>query len=68
MIIKYFAWIKEITSHEEEQIDSNEINNLDKRLWSEDKTAHMIKTPQIFLFNDLKVDNTKLVDLIKLCF
>ena len=30
MIIKYFAWIKEITSHEEEQIDSNEINNLDK--------------------------------------
>ena len=30
MKIKYFAWIKEITSHEEEQIDSNEINNLDK--------------------------------------
>ena len=30
MKIKYFAWIKEITNHEEEQIDSNEINNLDK--------------------------------------
>ncbi len=30
MKIKYFAWIKEITSLEEEQIDSNEINNLDK--------------------------------------
>ena len=30
MKIKYFAWIKEITSYEEEQIDSNEINNLDK--------------------------------------
>ena len=30
MKIKYFAWIKEITSSEEEQIDSKEINNLDK--------------------------------------
>ena len=30
MIIKYFAWIREITKNEEEQIDSNEINNLDK--------------------------------------
>ena len=30
MKIKYFAWIKEITNYEEEQIDSNEINNLDK--------------------------------------
>ena len=30
MKIKYFAWIKEITNYEEEYIDSNEINNLDK--------------------------------------
>ena len=30
MKIKYFAWIKDITSYEEEQIDSNEIDNLDK--------------------------------------
>ena len=30
MKIKYFAWIKEITSHEEEHIDSNKINNLNK--------------------------------------
>jgi len=30
MKIKYFAWIKEITNYEEEHIDSNEINNLDK--------------------------------------
>ena len=30
MKIKYFAWIKEITGYEEEQIDSNKINNLDK--------------------------------------
>ena len=30
MKIKYFAWIKDITGHEEEQINSNEINNLDK--------------------------------------
>ncbi len=30
MKIKYFAWIKEITSYEEEQIDSNKINNLNE--------------------------------------
>ena len=30
MKIKYFAWIKDITGYGEEQIDSNEINNLDK--------------------------------------
>ena len=30
MKIIYFAWIKEITSCEIEQIDSNEINNLDE--------------------------------------
>ena len=30
MKIKYFAWIKEITNKELEEIDSFEINNLDK--------------------------------------
>ena len=30
MIIKYFAWVRDITKNEKEQIDSNEINNLDK--------------------------------------
>ena len=30
MKIKYFAWIKEITNKEIEEIDSFEINNLDK--------------------------------------
>ena len=30
MKIKYFAWLKEITGYEEEQIDSIEVNNLDK--------------------------------------
>ena len=30
MKIKYFAWIKEITNKEVEEIDSFEINNLDK--------------------------------------
>jgi len=30
MKIKYFAWLKEITGYEEEEIDSIEVNNLDK--------------------------------------
>ena len=30
MKIKYFAWIKDITNCEEEEISSNKINNLDK--------------------------------------
>ena len=30
MKIKYFAWIKDITTYEEEIINSNEIINLDK--------------------------------------
>ena len=30
MKIKYFAWIKEITNNEEENINSIKINNLDK--------------------------------------
>ena len=30
MKIKYFAWIKDITINEEEQIDSKEINSLNK--------------------------------------
>ena len=30
MKIKYFAWIKEITNNEEEDINSIKINNLDK--------------------------------------
>ena len=30
MKIKYFAWIKEITSSEEEEINSNKIKNLDQ--------------------------------------
>ena len=29
MKIKYFAWIKDITNHEEEEINSEKINNLD---------------------------------------
>ena len=30
MKIKYFAWIKDKTGFEEEQLDSKEINNLDE--------------------------------------
>ena len=30
MKIQYFAWIKEITNHSEEEINPNEIYNLDK--------------------------------------
>ena len=30
MKIQYFAWIKEITNHAEEEINPNEIYNLDK--------------------------------------
>lgn len=30
MKIKYFAWVKEITTNDEENIDSSEMNNLDK--------------------------------------
>ena len=30
MKIKYFAWIKDITGFEEEQLSSKEINNLDE--------------------------------------
>jgi len=30
MKIKYFAWIKDITSYDEEQINSKEINNLNE--------------------------------------
>ena len=30
MKIKYFAWIKDITTYEEEEINSNEISNLNK--------------------------------------
>ena len=29
MKIKYFAWIKEITQNDEEEINSNEVDNLD---------------------------------------
>ena len=30
MNIKYFAWIRELTNNDEEQLDSNEIQNLKK--------------------------------------
>jgi len=30
MKIKYFAWIRELTKIEEENLDSNKINNLEK--------------------------------------
>ena len=30
MKIKYFAWIKEITQNDEEEINSDEIDNLDQ--------------------------------------
>ena len=30
MKIKYFAWIKDITNHEEEEINLEQINNLDE--------------------------------------
>ena len=30
MNIKYFAWIRELTKNDEEQLDSNEIQNLKK--------------------------------------
>ena len=42
MKIKYFAWIKEITSYEEEQIDSNKINNL-----NELKKCIILKYPEL---------------------
>ncbi len=29
MIIKYFAWVKEITNNEEEEVNAKKINNLD---------------------------------------
>ena len=30
MKIKYFAWIRELTKNDEEYLDSNKVNNLDK--------------------------------------
>ena len=30
MKIKYFAWIKDLTSNEEEELDCNKINNLEE--------------------------------------
>ena len=42
MKIKYFSWIKEITSYEEEQINSNKINNL-----NELKKFIILKYPQL---------------------
>jgi molybdopterin synthase sulfur carrier subunit len=42
MNIKYFAWIKEITQNDEEDVNSSEIDNLDKL-----KKYLIIKYPEL---------------------
>ena len=68
MKIKYFAWIKEITNLEEEEINLNEAKNLDelKTYIIEkypDLKKHMIKEILRFAINqEYAVDNTNLND------
>ena len=42
MKIKYFAWVKEITQHDDEEISTNEIDSLNKL-----KNFLMIKYPDL---------------------
>lgn len=66
MKIKYFAWIKDITNLEEEEINLNEAKNLDelKTYIIEkypDLKKHMIKEILRFAINqEYAVDNTNL--------
>ena len=66
MIIKYFAWIKDITNLEEEEIKVNEAKSLDelKTYIIEkypDLKKHMIKEILRFAINqEYAVDNTNL--------
>ena len=68
MKIKYFAWIKDITNLEEEEINLNEAKNLDelKTYIIEkypDLKKHMIKEILRFAINqEYTVDNTNLND------
>ena len=68
MKIKYFAWIKDITNLEEEEINLNEAKNLDelKNYIIEkypDLKKHMIKEILRFAINqEYMVDNTNLND------
>ena len=68
MKIKYFAWIKDITNLEEEEIDLNEAKNLDelKTYIIEkypDLKKHMIKEVLRFAINqEYVVNNTNLND------
>ena len=68
MKIKYFAWIKDITNLEEEEVNLNEAKNLDelKTYIIEkypDLKKHMIKEILRFAINqEYAVDNTNLND------
>ena len=68
MKIKYFAWIKDITNIDEEEIDLNKAKNLDelKTYVIEkypDLKKHMIKEILRFAINqEYTVDNTNLND------
>ena len=68
MKIKYFAWIKDITNLEEEEINLNEAKNLDelKNYIIEkypDLKKHMIKEILRFAINqEYAVNNTNLND------
>ena len=66
MKIKYFAWIKDITNLEEEEIHSNRIKNLDELKTYiikkyPDLKKHMIKEILRFAINqEYAVNNTNL--------
>tara|TARA_B100001142_G_scaffold309558_1_gene342139 strand:+ start:599 stop:844 length:246 start_codon:yes stop_codon:yes gene_type:complete len=68
MKIKYFAWIKDITNLEEEEINLNEAKNLDELKTYiikkyPDLKKHMIKEILRFAINqEYAVDNTNLND------
>ena len=68
MKIKYFAWIKDITNLEEEEINFNEAKNLDELKTYiikkyPDLKKHMIKEILRFAINqEYTVDNTNLND------
>jgi len=68
MKIKYFAWIKDITNLEEEEINLNEAKNLDELKTYiikkyPDLKKHMIKEILRFAINqEYVVDNTNLND------
>ena len=66
MKIKYFAWIKDITNLEEEEINLNEAKNLDELKTYiikkyPDLKKHMIKEILRFAINqEYAIDNTNL--------